>query len=637
MFIPDDKVEEIRAATDIVDVVGDYVRLKRRGSNYFGLSPFKEERTPSFSVSPSKGIFKCFSSGQGGDVFTFIRLMENVEFPEAVRMLAERANIPMPVENEQAKEAYNEYESIYHALRFAARFFYERLTRDAAGKDALGYLQHRGFKAETIKRFGLGYALDQWDGLITAAESQHIAVQTLEKAGLVIPRQSNDGYYDRYRGRVIFPIFSHVGKVLGFGGRILANEPNQPKYINSPETKVYHKSEILYGLYQAKQAIRKKEEVMLVEGYTDVISLHQAGVENVVASSGTSLTKEQVKIIGRYAKRVLMLFDADTAGANAALRGIDIVLGQGLAAYAVSLPGGEDPDSYVQANGGDAFESFVAGQRLDFVAFKHLLAQRSGQLDSPEGQSEAIHSVVASIARISDEIKQQAFIRRTSEVFRVADIELFRTLDAVKKGQYQRERRRQQRTPVPEVPVYPEAEPLSAEPFPQALEYVPPRPEEKMMVRLMIAEGAPMVELILGNMGLDEFTPGVIQDTVSHIIAFYNEDSLTERRFFEPHVAMHVQNLVSEVMLDRYEPSENWEKRNITVPRFNEDPRAAAVSAMTLLKLDRVTEAINGLKQRLFQASNDPVKLRAIQEQIMQYQVLRKQIERHEFLQWHDA
>lgn len=635
MFIPDDKVEEVRAATDILDVVGDYVRLKRRGSNYFGLSPFKDEKTPSFSVSPSKGIFKCFSSGQGGDVFTFIRLMENVEFPEAVRMLAERANIPLPVANDQAKEAYNEYEAIYNALRFAARFFYERLTRDPAGKEALIYLQKRGFQAETIKRFGLGYALDAWDGLIQAAQSQHISEQMLEKAGLVIPRQGSDGYYDRYRGRVIFPIFSHVGKVLGFGGRILQNEPNQPKYINSPETKVYHKSEVLYGLYQAKQAIRKKEEVILVEGYTDVISLHQAGVQHVVASSGTSLTKEQVKIIGRYAKRVLMLFDADAAGANAALRGIDIVLEQGFAAYAVSLPGGEDPDSYVQKHGAAAFEAFVEVERMDFVAFKYHLAKRSGQMESPEGQSEAIHAVVSSIARITDEIKQQAFIRRTSEVFRVPDLDLFRTLDAVKKGRYRQERRRQKRA-VAAAPAVDEIPPHPAETFDAQLQYVPPRPEEKMLVRLMIEQGDPMVELILGNMGMDEFTPGAAQDTVSHIMTFYNEGVLAEQRFFDPNVPMAVQNLVSEVMVDRYEPSENWRKKNIEVPRFNEDPQAAAISAMTLLKLDRVNEAIEGLKQQLFQASGDPDKLRAIQKKIMHYQAIRKQVERHEFLQWHD-
>ncbi|HMB90674.1 MAG TPA: DNA primase, partial [Rhodothermales bacterium] len=252
MIIPDHKIEEIRAASDIVDVVSDYVRLKKRGSNHFGLCPFHNEKSPSFSVNPSMGIFKCFGCSAGGDVFQFIMRIESHSFPEAARMLAERAGIPLP-EHDEEREQSSEMESIYHALRFAARFFYDQLTTTNAGKPALDYLTGRGFSPKTIKKFGLGYAPDQWDALLKEAERKHVDAETLEKAGLVLSRKDNSGYYDRFRGRVIFPIFSHVGKVLGFGGRILEADSDQPKYINSPETKVYNKSRVLYGLYHGKQ------------------------------------------------------------------------------------------------------------------------------------------------------------------------------------------------------------------------------------------------------------------------------------------------------------------------------------------------------------------------------------------------
>ncbi|NNE70797.1 MAG: DNA primase, partial [Rhodothermales bacterium] len=272
MRITDDTIEQVRSSADVVDVVGEYVRLKKRGSNYVGLCPFHSEKTPSFNVNPSLGIFKCFGCGEGGDVFSFISRMENLSFPEAVGVLAERVGIT--IESGQPDEDASAREAILHALQFAARFFYQQLTQGDGGSVARDYLAGRQIDPEMVKRFGIGYAPDAWDGLLKAATGAGISEGMLEQAGLILQRRDGSGHYDRYRHRLIFPILSHVGKVLGFGGRILEKADDQPKYINSPETEVYHKSRVLYGLYHAKNAVRGREEVILVEGYTDVVALH---------------------------------------------------------------------------------------------------------------------------------------------------------------------------------------------------------------------------------------------------------------------------------------------------------------------------------------------------------------------------
>ena len=635
MRIPDDKVEEVRAASDVVDVVSDYVQLKKRGSNYFGLCPFHNEKTPSFSVNPAMGIYKCFGCHAGGDVFRFVMQVEGLGFIESIRLLAERAGIPLPEQDAEERERASEVESIYHALRFAARFFYEQLTRTDAGRPALDYLHARGFPPKTIKRFGLGYAPDRWDALLTAAEAQHIAPEMLEKAGLVLPRKDGSGHYDRFRGRVIFPIFSHVGKVLGFGGRILAPDPDQPKYINSPETKVYTKSQVLYGLYQAKQEARREEEVILVEGYTDVISLHQAGVENVVASSGTALTAEQVKALGRYVKRILLLYDADAAGAEAALRGIDLVLEQGLAAYAVALPGGEDPDSYVRTHGGEAFREYARKHRQDFVVFLYESARRAGRLDTPEGEAATMRAVLATVARIPDPLAQETYLRRASEVLGVPDMQLRPVLADLQREQHQQQaraaRREEARAALPEAP------PLEAyEDAPEAQAAPPPAevwPQEAELLRLMLQHGAPMIEFILSHMALDEFSEGPPRTLAAALLQMFEDGAVETRRFFDGSFGADVQALAAEVVMERHEPSDNWQrKQNITVGRA--DPFESARSAMRLLKLRRVDAAIAAQKERLYAAPHADADDRALQEHLMHLLQLRQGIDRREFLDW---
>lgn len=672
---------------DIVDVVNDYVRLKRSGSRFKGLCPFHDENTPSFSVDPDKNLYYCFGCQRGGDVFKFIQEMEGVGFLESARMLAERFGVPLP-EDTIDQEAASEKEAIYHALRWAARWFYDQLTSTPEGQAALDYLHERDFTDKTITRFGLGYAPDEWDGLLKAAEDAQVDEEILEAAGLVIPRKSGDGYYDRYRGRVIFPILSHVGKVLGFAGRILDPDADQPKYINSPETKVYDKSRVLYGLRQAKQAIRSEEEVVMVEGYTDVISLYQAGVENVVASSGTALTTGQVKTLDRYAKRIVLLYDADEAGARAAVRGMNLVLEQGLGSYAVELPEGEDPDSFVRSEGATSFAAYIEEHRKDLPAFAYQKAQREGRLGTPEDRVEVQRDIVNAVAHIPDPNLRREYVRRTSDVLGVPDSDLFRMLEEeVEKVERQRQRaerreRRRQSSPSREAPgagstsdqppphtdsdagpgaasrsSYEDYAIGSAGQDPQAsdreagrrgqepagnasggasTEAPPagPLPEEKVLLRLMLDQGTPMVEFILGNMALDEFTEGVSRDMVQAFIEMYQDDAVKPSRITDGDFGAELQSLAASVMVDKYTPSENWRQRqNITVPRFNQEPYEAGASAMTLLKLDRVKEAIARQKETMYRASRTGEgNLGEMQQQLMQLFELRKRIKQREFL-----
>ena len=351
MRIPDYKIDEIRSANDIVEVISSFVQLKRRGKNFLGLCPFHKEKTPSFTVSPDKQMYHCFGCGKGGNIYTFVMEMEKVTFVEAVRSLAERAGITIQMEETSPDQA-SESENLYQACRFAGLHFYKNLTESAEGKFALKYFHDREFSDDTIRVFGLGYSLNSWDGLLVAAQLEGIPVDHLVKAGLVRSREDGSGHYDYFRGRAMFPIFSTSGRVIAFGARKLREDDSiQGKYINSPETPVYSKSRVVFGLFQSKEAVRSENNALMVEGYADTISLFQAGVQNVVASSGTALTPDQLRLVRKYAKSLTLVYDADSAGSQATVRGVDLALEHGFDVKIVPLPKGEDPDSFVRKNG----------------------------------------------------------------------------------------------------------------------------------------------------------------------------------------------------------------------------------------------------------------------------------------------
>ncbi|HEX8384830.1 MAG TPA: DNA primase, partial [Rubricoccaceae bacterium] len=429
--IPDATIDEVRAASDLVDVVGERVSLKKQGRRFLGLCPFHSEKSPSFSVVADEGFFYCFGCKKTGDVFSFVQETEGVGFLDAVRLLAGRAGVALPEETNPAADRQG---ALHAALRFAAGFYVEQLRADA-GKRARAYLAERQFSREAVLAFGIGYAPEGWDALATAATAAGFSEDTLEAVGLVKRRESG-GIYDVFRDRLVFPILSPIGKVLGFAGRILPDSRQATadftpaKYLNTPETEIYHKGRVLFGMKQAKRAIRAEGEAVVVEGHADVVALWQAGVEHVVAASGTALTAAQLDLLARIdVKRVVLLFDADAAGQGAARKGIETALDAGLTPYAVSLPDGADPDSFVRTFGADAFRAVLTDERRDFVEFLVAGAKREGLFDTPEGKREAVDRVVSALARVSDSILAEEYVRRAARALDVYEPEVRREVD----------------------------------------------------------------------------------------------------------------------------------------------------------------------------------------------------------------
>lgn len=620
--IPDDKIDEVRAASDLVDVVSEHVRLKKAGSRFKGLCPFHKENTPSFSVDPKQNLYYCFGCRRGGDVFKFIQEVEAVGFLDAVRLLADRANIELP-EAGVSSETADRRDAMHSALRFAANFYHEQLQAER-GKRALTYMEKRGFTKKTMRAFGIGYAPGGWDALLTAATQAGHKPEVLRDVGLVKERERGEGYYDVFRDRVVFPILSPVGKVLGFGGRILPDtdqggaDYTPAKYINTPETEVYHKSDVLYGLKQAKTAIRGAEEAILVEGYADVVSLYQAGVKTAVAASGTALTEEQVRTLGNYAQRILLLYDADEAGRNAAQRSVEVVIEGGLAPYVATLPKGADPDSFVQQFGAEAFREMLRKERQDFVTFLVARARRQGRLDTPEGKSEVAREVMDVLSRMTDQIARDEYVVQAAERLGVPEASLWR-LHADGKAAS-----RPRRTPEPP----PEDEKPPAE-------VVAMRPEEAVLIRLMLQHGEIMVEHVLLRMGFDEFTAGPPREIVQRLADQYEEGAVDAEAFARGEHGGDIARLAAEVQAERHALSENWERRvGIEAPSLDGDPFEAAKSAMRLLKLDRVQEAMEEAKRKVGlaeQRGEDPT---AIYREISTLMTTRRQIESGAFMQW---
>jgi DNA primase len=414
-------IDQIMQASQIEDVIGDFVNLKRAGSNLKGLSPFTDEKTPSFVVSPAKQIFKCFSTGKGGSVVTFLMEKEHFSYPEALRFLANKYGIQIPEESEPtAKELADktERESLFIINEFAKNYFYQNLQESTEGKAVgLSYFEERGFSKETIEKFQLGYCLNVSDDFTKEALKKGYSLSYLEKVGLV--KSKDERHFDFFRGRVLFPIQSISGRILGFGGRSLINDKKVAKYFNSPESIIYNKSEILYGLYFSKGEIVKYDECLLCEGYTDVISMHQSGIQNVVSSSGTSLTKEQVKLVKRYTKNLTILYDGDAAGIKASFRGIDLILEEGMNVKVVLFPDGEDPDSFAKKNSDSELALFIKEQKQDFITFKAQILLKDGEND-PLKKSDLIREIVQSVGLIPDQITRSVYVK---EIARQFDIE----------------------------------------------------------------------------------------------------------------------------------------------------------------------------------------------------------------------
>ena len=414
--IPEDILERIRDATDIVDVVSEHVQLGKKGRSFFGLCPFHDEKSPSFSVNPDRQIYHCFGCGVGGNVFKFLQEIDRVTFMEAVKFLAERTGINLPERSGPSREEADSADRLYRANDLAQKYFHHMLLNDDAGTKAREYLQARRLESETIERFGIGYATPGWDGLLKAAGRRDLPPQIMEQAGLALPRQSGNGHYDRFRDRVTFPIANLSNRTIAFGARAL--QPDQePKYLNSPETPIYHKGRVLYGLSDTRDAVRRQDSVIVVEGYMDLLSLIQAGIEHVAATSGTALTEDHCRILGRYAHKVVLLFDGDAAGSTAAMRGLEVLLSTKIDARVVSLPPEHDPDTFVQEHGPDTLLARAENAQsvLDFYLQQLALHH---DLSSVEGKSRAVETfkpLLAKLDKPQDATRRDLLLREVSQ------------------------------------------------------------------------------------------------------------------------------------------------------------------------------------------------------------------------------
>ncbi|MEL1253178.1 DNA primase [Flavobacterium sp. DGU38] len=427
-MISQSTIDAVFETARVEEVIGDFVNLKRAGSNFKGLSPFSDERSPSFMVSPAKGIWKDFSSGKGGNSVAFLMEHSHFTYPEAIRYLAKKYNIEIEeTEQTDAEKAITDVrESMYLVSEFAAKYFHDTLLNSEEGKAiGLSYFKERGFTNETIKKFNLGYSPETWDALTKEALGKGYKLEFLESTGLTIPRE--DRPFDRFKGRVMFPIQSMSGRVLGFGGRILTNDKKAAKYLNSPESDIYHKSKVLYGIFQAKQSIAKQNNCYLVEGYTDVIQFNQAGIENVVASSGTALTPDQIRLINRLTRNITVLFDGDAAGLRASIRGIDLILEEGMNVRVCAFPDGEDPDSFARKNSHDDLVAYLENNSKDFIQFKASILMGEAKND-PIKKADLIRDMVASISKIPDRIQREVYIQECARIMDISEQVLVSTL-----------------------------------------------------------------------------------------------------------------------------------------------------------------------------------------------------------------
>ncbi|NCD70497.1 DNA primase [Mucilaginibacter agri] len=638
-------VDKIMEATDIVEVVGEFVNLKKRGSNYVGLSPFVNEKTPSFTVSPAKGIFKDFSSGKGGSAVTFLMELEKFTYPEALKWLAKKYGIDVEetIESTENKEADNRRESLMIVSGFAAKFFQEAMWDTEEGRNiGLSYFKERAFTPEIMRKFELGYSPDQWEAFTGAALSAGYQEEFLVESGLSVKRD-NGTLYDRYRGRVMFPIHSFTGRVIAFGGRTLKSDKNVPKYVNSPESEIYHKSNVLYGLFFAKKAIRDQDICYLVEGYADVLSVHQAGIENVVASSGTSLTVEQIRLIGRLTQNITILYDGDAAGIKASLRGLDLILEEGLNVKVVLFPDGHDPDSYVRSVGSSAFKQYIDQNKKDFIFYKTSILLKDAGND-PLRRAEVIREVVESIAKIPDQIKASIFIKECSYQMQIeervllSELNKMRMAKAKKAGQGSGQQRDQQYQPQEESP---EPDDYYAIEAAQAKEAAAKEADnglnqEREIVRLLLLYGNRMIDwdgitntyigpFMIAELSDVTFDNPVCKEFTDIYRGKVENGELPDDQFFIHHENKQIVDLTIDMLTTKYTLSENWyEMHKILISDEVDHLRAAILGAIFHLKKQKVGKLLEGIRKEL-QTTQSPED----QDILMSRYLQLKKVEKH--------
>ncbi|MBP3763950.1 MAG: DNA primase [Bacteroidales bacterium] len=637
-MIDQETIQRIMDTARIEEVIGDFVSLKKRGANHIGCCPFHNEKTPSFYVSPSKGIYKCFGCGEAGDVVGFLKKHEHFTYPEALTYLAKKYNIEIHEEEQTAeqRERQSERDALFHVTEFAQKYFADLLSGNEMGRAVgLSYFHSRGMSDEIIRRFGLGYCLDEWSNFTDHARKSGYSDAVLEKTGLTIFKEDTGKSYDRFRGRVMFPIYSISGRVLGFSGRILSSEKQAAKYVNSPDSDIYNKSRTLYGLYQARSAIAKANKCYLVEGNIDVVSMHQSGVENTVASCGTSLTVEQIRLIKRYTPNVTVLYDGDPAGIKAALRAVDLLFTEGMHVRLVLFPDGEDPDSYAQKHGSAALQDYLAQHEENFIMFKTRV-QLEGVKDDPIRKAELVKDTVDTIALVPDLLERTEYIAQCSHLLGVPEEALSSELSkAINRNRLKAYEEKPAPAPAPAVseqaagaaPSAPVAAPHPSTPPPDACEMhlislllnyadhpievmVPDESGDKH------PETHPLAELIVNDLQDDElsFTHPLCQQIYSHFAEAVDNGGEMDPTYFITVDDEPLRQFAISLMVDTYRISDSWRKKQVYVPRLEDKLQEDITEALFSFKLKCLDNRIADNAQRMRMASGGDEMFALLQE-----------------------
>lgn len=640
-MIPKQTIDEIFDAAIIEEVVGEFVQLKKRGANYLGNCPFHNEKTPSFTVSPAKGIYKCFGCGKAGNSVNFIMEHEHYSYPEALKFLANKFNIEVEEEeqSDEQKEAANERESLYIVSNYAANYFKKQLHESDEGKAiALSYFLERGFREDIIEKFQLGYNPNEWTAFTDAAEKEGYQLKYLDKSGLTIVK--GEKKFDRFKGRVMFPIHNLSGRVLGFGGRILKTEDKAAKYVNSPESEIYNKSKVLYGIYYAKKMITQDNNCYLVEGYTDVISLYQAGVENVVSSSGTSLTEGQIRLIKRFTPNITILYDGDAAGLKASFRGIDMILKEGMNVRVVLFPEGEDPDSYAKNHSTEELKGYITDNAQDFIRFKtSVLIKEVG--NDPIKKAELIKEIVESIAIIPDQIKRSVYTQECSTLLDISEQALINETNKILRKNVNKKTNTQALTE--EFPDFYDIDGVQEEQAEQGTDLVH---WENDVIRLLITYGDKQIEVdtidpetqepILQEVAVAFFilnsitNDNIVFENAHHqeILTIYNEhlneEKLPNHQDFINHHDPAISKIVIDVLSDKYDLSPNWATHKIFVTTEEELLKKAVVNTMFAFKLSKLNKRITENQDQLKTTDADK-QMELLKEQLT-LQQLKKQL-----------
>lgn len=645
-MISKETIDKIFETARIEEVVGEFVNLKKRGVNLIGLCPFHNEKTPSFNVNPARNIYKCFGCGKGGTSVNFIMEHEHLTYPDALRLLAKKYSIEIEEEkiSPELEILRDEKESMLLLNGFAQKYFSDILFNTEDGKAiGLTYFKERGFSRNTIEKFQLGYSPDQWDAFTSAAIKNGYREEFLVRTGLTI--KNDKGSFDRFKGRVMFPVHNLAGRVIAFGGRILKKDEKSAKYVNSPESEVYHKSQVLYGIYFAKKAIVEKDNCYLTEGYTDVISMHQSGVENVVASSGTSLTVEQIRLIGRYTKNVTVLYDADPAGIKASLRGIDMILEEGLNVKVVLFPAGEDPDSFVRSHSSSEVHEFLGANARDFMIFKTSLLLEETAND-PVARAGLIRDVVESISKIPDAITRSVYIKQCSELMEISEQVLLNELNKSRRNSLKKI------APAQDVDLLMPDVPGATQP----VSHFDTESQEREIVRLILNYGNEIIHFhdeveIPGSEGKKEtvthsypvagfITEELLRDEIVIEDARYkfffeetctlikNESAITPEHFYKIETP-EISALAVELLSPKYFLSGNWEEMHqIAVPLEESNLKDAVEKAVYHLKNKMVMKMIEENQHKLKAAYADGAEYEHLMEHQKKLDGVKKEISR---------